>query len=151
MLLAHEQKLEGAGLIRCVRYENSHDLIPALPDRNSCSCIRNMTLQAPIFRHVGPRIKLFPHGRFEFSYEKTVVETLWQKLVHFRWTIGHQTGLLILSLTLYRYKKHFLEYHSFEEYMKRFNMFAQGGGRGLFLKDLYEKAENITRNKAGSW
>lgn len=133
------QKMEDDGMIRSVRFVNHLDIIPTMPDRNNCSCIRNMTCRKPpVYRHVGLRIKLYPGGKYEVTYERAHVETTWEKLKEFRWSLGYQVGIFMMTPSLYRHKDDFIQNHSCDGYFKKFNSFAQGDGKGLFLNDLYK-------------
>jgi hypothetical protein len=93
---------------------------------------------------------MFPGGKFALAYEKTDIETIWHNLRDFWWSLGHGLGFLMLMPALYRYKNHFLINHSCEEYMKRFKHFSKGGGKGLFLSDLYQESD-ATLNRDGQW
>lgn len=141
-----KQDLEDKGLLRCLRFCNDSDIIPTLPDRQNCSCLRNLRCQPSVYRHAGPKILLHPNGEFEICYERRDKETTWKFLEEAAVTRTHGLGFVVMVPTLLRYSKDFLTYHSCQEYMNRFTKFAmERGGDQVYLNDVYKNEAAITK------
>ena len=135
-----QQSLEGQGLLRILRYTNDGDIVPTLPDRQNCSCLRTLRRQPSVYRHAGPNVILYANGNFEIRYEQRDKETAWKFMHEARITCAHGVGFAMMVPTLLRFGKYFLTNHGCEEYMKRFVAMSNRGGDKVSLNDIYKKS-----------
>lgn len=141
------QSLEVQGKIRCLRFVNSGDIIPTLPDRQNFSFCRNIRCKPSVYRHCGPKIIFRPDGEYEVAYEKDDTETLWKFVRDVRYTFGHGIGFVMMTPALIRFKDFFLANHGCDTYLRRFNGdFAKSD---LRLNDIYKREVTKLTKKMG--
>jgi len=140
------QDLEAAGKLRCLRFCNDKDIIPTLPDRENCSCLRGIRCLPSVYRHAGPKVLLYPDGSFEICYEQRDKETVWRFVEEEAMTRGHGLGFAVMVPSLLRFSKDFLAYHSCQEYMKRLCLMAtKRGADKVYLNDIYKNQKALEK------